>query len=177
MKFTKVLFLSFGIAAMFAACGSNDDSPVGKWESATPESITKSIDGAVAASKTTTLDFSAPKENGEGDVVLTSNYDVTVPFVTDSATNSSNYQVTATIKGTWTKEGDSHDDYLLSFDKNSLSVNGTNAPELGGVTDEFINSLNKYASIEDVEVSNNGTRLSFESGKPEVKFNFVKASK
>lgn len=165
-----------GAAAMLTACGNskNDENPAGNWQSASPESVTEVVEGATSAVKTLSIDFNSPVGEAPGELTFSADYDVTVPFVTDSTTNATTYKATATVKGTWVKENGEDDDYLLTFDKNTLSVNGVNAPELGPVTDEFLNSLGRFSSIEDVEVSKDGSHLTFEAGKPEVKYHFVK---
>lgn len=176
MKITKILLYSFGAAALLTAChDSNDDDPTGSWKSASPISVADRVDGATAVTKSFTIDFSAAAEkNVPGEVTLTADYDVTVPFVTDSVTNKTSYQATATVKGTWTKEAKSDDDYLLTFDTNTLSVTGIDAPMLGPVTNEFLSSLAAFTSIEDVDVSDDGTHMTFETDHPDVKYHFVK---
>lgn len=175
MKTAKAVVLTLGLTAIFAACGHhNDDNPTGNWTAAAPEGVTEAVSGATNAMKTVSIDFIAPVDGGAGELTLTADYDVTVPFVTDSVTNKTAYTATATIKGTWVQDVDDHDDYLLTFDRNSLSVNGTDAPELGPVTDEFLNSLSQYTTIEDVEISKDGTHMTFETKNPEVKYHFVK---
>lgn len=175
MKTTKTLILTLGLAAMFTACDSNkDENPSGSWTSAAPVSVTQGVAEAKSASKTMTFDFTATDSKTAGDVVVTADYDVTSPVVTDSVTTDATYKVTASIKGTWTQEKGEDDDYLLSFDTNTLSVSGTDAPELGPVTDEFLTSLTTFTSIEDVEVSKDGTHMTFETKHPEVKYHFVK---
>lgn len=174
MKITKALVLGLGLTAALAACGHhNDDDPTGSWKLAAPQSVTASVADATSATKTISIDFNAPVGDADGVMTFSADYDVTAPFETDS-TKTVTYQVTASVKGTWAKEANEHDDYLLTFDKNTLSVNGTNAPELGPVTDEFLNSLGQFTTIEDVEVSNDGSHLTFEAGHPEVKYHFVK---
>lgn len=175
MKATKTILFSLGVAAtaIFAACGTqahDDDNPTGSWTASAPESVTASVPGASTASKTLSFDFVAPTEGTDGQVTLVALYDVTAP--TDSVPAS--YTVTASIKGTWTQDSDDHDDYLLTFDTNTLAVSGADAPELGPVTDDFLNSLAQYTTIEDVEVSKDGTHMTFEVGKPEVKLHFIK---
>lgn len=175
MKTTKALILSLGAAALLAACSQHsDENPTGSWTSAAPETVTQSIGGATSATRSLSFDFKAPTGDTAGEVVMTADYDVTVPFVTDSTTNSRSYQVTASVRGTWTQEKGEHDDYLLAFDKNSIDVQGVNAPELGPVTDDFISSLSRFASIEDVEVSKDGSHMTFETDKPDVTYHFVK---
>lgn len=173
MKLSKtLLFGAAGLAVMFTACDSHhaDENPTGSWTASVPAVVTSSIDGATSASKVVSFDFIAPVNGEDGQVIYTADYEVTAP--TDSV--PLNYKVTATIKGTWAQNNDEHDDYLLTFDKNTLEVNGTDAPELGTVTDEFLNSLADFTSIEDVEVSKDATKMSFETSKPEVKYLFVK---
>lgn len=173
MKTVKALFLTLGAAAMFTACsGHDDDNPTGSWSAAAPQSVTQTVAGATSATRTLSFEFNAPESDAPGLVTLTADYDVSIP--TDSVSGLSKYSVTATIKGTWTKEADSHDDYLLNFDTNTLEVNGTDAPELGPVTDDFLNSLGTFTTIEDVEVSNDGTHMTFEAGHPDVKYHFVR---
>lgn len=172
MKTTKALLLTIGLTAALAACGHHDDDdPTGSWSSAAPISVTQGVDGAKSATKTITIDFNAPTA-GEGSMTFTADYDVTLPAANDSVPSA--YKVTATVNGTWAKDSESHDDYLLTFDKNSLNVSGTDAPELGPVTDEFLNSLGNFSVIEDVEVSKDGQHMTFETGKPEVKYHFVR---
>lgn len=176
MKTSKILLYSLGIAAVFTACSDkNEENPVGTWTSSAPESVTASIDGATTAVKVVTIEFNAPTESSKpGDVTYTAKYDVTVPYVTDSISDSKSYSVTASIKGTYSQVKGEDDDYSLAFDTNSLSVSGVNAPELGPVTDEFLSSIAPLTSIEDVEVSKDRAYMSFETKHPEVKYNFVK---
>lgn len=175
MKTTKLLLLSLGLATVFTACGHRDEeNPTGSWTSAAPMRVTENVAGASSATKSLSFDFIAPVGDAAGDVVLTADYDVTVPYVTDSVSNKNTYQVTATIKGTWQQDKHDDDEYMLSFDSNTLSVNGTDAPELGPVTDEFINSLAQFTSIEDVKVTNERTHMTFETNHPDIKYHFVK---
>lgn len=175
MKTTKTLLLTLGLAAAFTACSTHrDDDPTGTWISAAPQSVTENVADANSATKTLTFDFAAPVADAASELTLTADYDVTATIPTDSAASKVTYQVTASIKGTWAQDGDDHDDYLLTFDKNTLSVNGTDAPELGPVTDEFLNSLAKFTTIEDVEVSKDASHMTFETKHPEVKYHFVK---
>lgn len=176
MKTSKALLLTMlGMGAVITACSHHsDDDPTGSWTSAAPINVTETVDGSTAASKVISIDFKAPVADAAGVVTLTADYDVTVPDVTDPATDSHSYQVTATITGTWTQDKDDHDDYLLAFDTNTLSVAGTNAPELGPVTDDFLTSLSSFTKIEDVEVSKDGTHMTFETDHPDVKYHFAR---
>lgn len=176
MKLSKTLFITLGMAAALSACGNhhNDDNPTGRWTSAAPVSVTAGVADASSATKSMTFDFNAPAAGSDGEVTLTADYDVTASVPTDSVPVQVTYKVTASVKGTWTQDADDHDDYLLTFDKNSLNVNGTDAPELGPVTDEFLNSLAGFTTIEDVEVSKDGTHMTFETNNPDVKYHFVR---
>lgn len=175
MKTTKAFLLAaIGLTAVFTACDSQkDETPTGSWESAAPVSVTAGVAGASSASKTMTITFVAPQGDAPGVVTVTADYDVALPASADS-TAASSYKATATIKGTWARDGKEHDDYLLTFDRNSLAVNGVDAPELGPVTDEFLQSVSALASIEDVEVSKDGARMKFETDHPDVTYNFVR---
>lgn len=169
MKNTKLLLAILGIGAVFTACADKqNESPVGSWQSAAPESVTGKIADAASASKTLAFTFEAPKGDSDGVVTLTANYDL---VSTDSV--ASPYTVTASIKGTWKAESVNDDDYILAFDRNSLTVTGTDAPILGPVTDDFISSLAPFTKIEDVKVSKDGKQLKFETDKPEVDYIFV----
>lgn len=173
----KTLMAAFAVAALFTACSAHHETedPTGTWTSAAPISVTKGVADATTATKTLTIDFAAPVGDAAGELTYTADYDVTAPYVTDEGTTESrSYKVTASIKGTWAQEKGEHDDYLLTFDQNTLTVNGTDAPELGPVTDEFMTSLTTFTSIEDVEVSNDGTHMSFETDHPDVTYHFVK---
>lgn len=173
MKTINAILLSLGVAASFSACGHHGESPVGNWTSATPESVTQSVTGAKQATRTLTLDFSAPANGADGAVTMTADYDVTAA-VADSVANNGKYTVKAIVKGTWTQsKDDDDDDYLLTFDKNSISVSGVDAPELGPVTDAFINTLSTFSTVEDVEVSKDKKHMTFETKNPEVKYHFV----
>lgn len=170
MKTSKIFLCAMGLAAVMTACDHHKDADLtGSWTSAAPQSVTQSVAGATSATKTLSFDFTAPDQ-----MTMTAEYDVTVPEVTDSVTNSHSYQVTASVKGTYTLAKGEKDDYMLSFDTNTLSVSGTNAPELGPVTDDFLSSLAAFTKIEDVEVSKDATHLSFETDKPDVTYTFVK---
>lgn len=176
MKTTKTLLFAVGLAAAFTACSTKDDeNPTGSWVEAAPQSVTETVAGAKTATKVISIDFQAPASKGQaGELTYAAEYDVTVAADSATETPASSYKVTASIKGTWAQDGDDDDDYLISFDKNSLSVQGTDAPELGPVTDDFMNSLSKLTSIEDVEVSKDGAHLTFETKAPKVKYHFVK---
>lgn len=174
MRTTKLTLLALGFLAVLTACDNhNNDNPTGSWETSAPQSVTESVSGAKSAVKTVALDFVAPSTDAAGTLTLTANYDVTVANPVKESADTT-YQVIATIKGTWAQDGDEHDDYLLTFDRNSLDVKGVNAPELGPVTDEFLNSLSAFTTIEDVETSKDGTHLKFETKNPEVEYHFVK---
>lgn len=84
---------------------------------------------------------------------------MTIPA--DSLNTGGVSTVNASIEGTWTREEGDDDDYILAFDKNSLSVNAVSAPELGPVTQTFLSGLSRFSKIEDVEVSKSGV-LTFE---------------
>lgn len=177
MKITKTVLLTLGVAAALTACskvGNNDDNPTGNWTSAAPVSVTQNVADATSATKSVSFDFNAPANGEAGVVTYSADYDVTATIPTDSVPQTVTYKVTASVKGTWVQDTDDHDDYLLTFDKNTLSVSGTDAPELGPVTDEFLNSLAQFTTIEDVEVSKDGTHMTFETNNPEVKYHFVK---
>lgn len=174
MKTPKLLLLSLGIAALFASCGAKDDeNPTGSWKSASPISVTENIIGASTATKTMTMDFSEPVGEAPGEVVLTATYDVKLTPESDKPEAITSYQATATIKGTWMQSVDDKDDYILSFDRNTLDVKGIDAPELGPVTDAFINYIASLTTIEDVKVSKDKTNLSFETENPDVKYVLV----
>lgn len=168
--------MAAGVAALMSACSnaSRDDDPTGNWTASAPQSVTEKVDGATSAVKTISFDFTAPAKGEAGDVTYTADYDVTATYPTDSVPTTVTYKATASVKGTWTKEADEHDDYLISFDRNTLTVSGVDAPELGPVTDEFLNSLATFTNIEDVDVSKDGTHMTFEAGHPDVKYQFVK---
>lgn len=175
MKTAKLLALALGVAGIFSACSSkNEDDPTGAWKSAAPINITADVNGATSASKTLTFDFKAPNADGVGQVVLTADYDVTAPVVTEDSTTEVKYQVSASVNGTWKREKKDSDDLLLTFDQNTLEVNGVDAPELGPVTNEFLTSLAQYTSLDDVEVSKDKTTLSLETDHPDMKYQFVR---
>lgn len=175
MKITKALIVALSLAAALTACDSDkNDNPAGSWTASAPHTVTDAIAGAKSAVKTVSIDFNKPIGEGAGQLTLTADYDVTLAKQAAEAPADTTYKVRATIKGTWTQDVDDHDDYLLTFDRNSLSVAGVDAPELGPVTDDFLNSLAPLTTIEDVEVSKDGTHLTFEAKHPDVKYHFVK---
>lgn len=178
MKTANVILVSLALGAAFVACDKNrDDDPTGNWTAAAPESVTATVDGAKSAMRTLSFDFKAPVNGEAGQFTMTADYDVTATAPSDSdstAVTDIAYKATATINGTWTQDADDHDDYILAFDTNTLSVSGVDAPELGPVTDNFLGSLATFSAIEDVEVSKDATHMSFETAKPEVKYSFVK---
>lgn len=179
MKNIKAFLLSFGVGvlgfgAMLTSCDyHSDDNPEGRWTSAAPQSVTLANADSTRLMKTISMDFSARENDKPGVVTLTAEYSKVATNATDSV-SSKPYSVTATIQGTYTLANDEHDEYLLTFDKNSLSVKGTDAPELGPVTDDFLSSIATYTSIDDVEVTKDGANLQFETSSPKVKHLFVK---
>lgn len=175
MKTLGKFLLAAGLVASLSACGTDkNENPEGKWSSAAPVSVTENIAGASSATESLTFDFQAAVNGQPGTVIYTADYDVALPASTDSVAGPTSYKVTATIQGTWTQDMDDHDDYLLTFDQNTLSVSGTDAPELGPVTDVFLKSLSKFTTIEDVEVSKDGAHMTFETKSPEVKYHFAR---
>lgn len=174
MKTSQILFYSLAIATAFTACTqSKEENPTGKWVASAPQTVTSDIYGSTSANKVTTIEFQTPVDKQPGVVIYTADYDVTVPYITDSVANTKSYLVTATIKGSYVQDKHDDDEYLLSFDKNTLTVSGTNAPELGPVTNEFLNSITPLTAIEDVKVNKERTHLTFETKSPEIKFVYV----
>lgn len=171
MKKMSLLLMAVAFIPALSSCGHKDEvSVVGDWTSAAPVTVTKAVDGATSATKVISIDFNAPIENAANKLTYTAKYDVTATV--DDATQS--YQVVATIDGTWTRDAKDDDEFLLTFDRNSLSVSGTDAPELGPVTDEFLSSIATFTKIEDVKVSKDGTHLTFETDHPDTEYHFVK---
>lgn len=160
---TSALIMAFGLAAMLSACGSDkkNENPTGSWTATAPTTVTTTVEGAKSATKTISFDFTS-----DGAVTYSADYDVTA--------DSISYKVTASVQGTYKLEPKEDDDYIVAFDTNTLKVEGTDAPELGPVTDEFISSMAQFTSIEDVKVSKDGTTMTFEAGHPDVKYSFIK---
>lgn len=175
MKTTSALLIALGATAALTACSTkdSDENPVGAWTSAAPENVTTTVSGAASAMRVTDIEFAEPAQ-GEtsGALSVAAKYTVTPTAEGDSVAQP--YVVDATISGTWTPKESDDNEYILAFDTNSLSVAGIDAPELGPVTDAFLSSLSQVTSIEDVKVSKDRATLSFEAGKPEVKYQFVK---
>lgn len=172
MKKAALFAASLTLMAMAGACSDSADI-TGKWVSAAPVSVTTEVADARSAVSTLTFDFNKPTDGGLGELTLTADYDVTATNPTDSL-GTTQYKAVATIKGTWVRDEDDSDDYLLSFDRNSLSVDGTNAPALGPVTDAFLNMVGRFTAIEDVELTKDGSHLSFETENPDTKYVFLK---
>lgn len=163
--------LLFGAAAL-SSCSEEKNVMIGSWTSAAPEAVIPSIEGSTSATAVTTFDFSEGTEKSNGPVKMTTDYTVTAP---DSVGNAINYTVKASVEGKWTREEKGDDDYYLSFDTNTLDVAGVDAPDgLGAVTANFIASLAQYSKIEDVEVTKDGSILSFELDNPDRKVSFTK---
>lgn len=174
MKKSTLFVAALGFAAALTACGSDKktENPTGSWTAAAPTTVTSAIEGATVATKTISFDFTS-----DGAVTYTANYDVTASAYAEGDTVATpvSYKVTASVNGTYKLEPKEDDDYILAFDTNTLSVVGTDAPELGPVTDEFISSIAQFTSVEDVKVSQDGSTMTFEAGHhPEVKYSFVK---
>lgn len=160
------------VAFALAGCAGDENKLIGEWQTAVPKSVKEKVADATYATQSLTIKFGQGEDVTTGPVELTSEYDMTAPA--DSAGNAANYKVTAKISGTWTRDVDDQDDYLLAFDKNSLKVEGKDAPELGPVTDLFLNSLARFSTIDDVEVSKDGKSMSFEIENPDATIQFVK---
>lgn len=175
MKKYLTFVMALGLVGALASCSDKTENPEGKWTSAAPQSVTEKIAGATSATETLTFNF-AQAASGEATapLTLTAVYDVTVPASANDSTASASYQATATINGTWTRDVDEQDDFVLTFDRNSLNVTATDAPELGPVTDAFLGSLARFTSIEDVEVSKDGKHLKFETDNPDMKYRLVR---
>lgn len=160
-------------AAAMTSCSEDNNAMIGTWTSATPEVVVPAIEGASSATAVTTFDFSEGSEKSNGSVKMTKDYTVTVA---DSVGNPVNYTVKASVEGQWTREDKGDDDYFISFDQNTLDVAGVDAPDgLGAVTANFLGSLAQYSKIEDVEVTKDGSVLSFELESTDAKVSFTKA--
>lgn len=160
-------------AAAMTSCSEDNNAMIGTWTSATPEVVVPAIEGASSATAVTTFDFSEGTEKSNGPVKMTKDYTVTVA---DSVGNPVNYTVKASVEGRWTREDKGDDDYFISFDQNTLDVAGVDAPDgLGAVTANFLGSLAQYSKIEDVEVTKDGSVLSFELESTDAKVSFTKA--
>lgn len=177
MKKISMYMMMAGLVLGLASCESTkNENPEGRWTSPAPKSVTESVVGATSATEILTFDFATPVNGAPGVVTLTGDYDITMPKATettDSVAAPTSYKVTATIKGTWMQSVDDKDEYLLTFDRNSLSVSGVDAPELGPVTDVFLKQLPAFTAIEDVEVSKDGQSMKFETKNPDVDYHFV----
>lgn len=172
MKTLKFIALGAAFLALATACDESHDI-TGKWTSAAPEKVTEQVADAQSAFVTTTFDFNAPVNGEPGIVTYSADYDVTAPVADADTTKIVKYTVTANIQGTWSRDVDDDDDVLISFDRNTLSVAGNDAPELGPVTDAFLNSLSQFTTISDIEVSKDKAHLTFEVGHPDKKLHFV----
>ncbi|MDE6017842.1 MAG: hypothetical protein K2G85_03390 [Muribaculaceae bacterium] len=151
--------LLFGAAAL-SSCSEDKNEMIGTWTSSTPEVVIPVIEGTNSATAVTTFEFSEGSEKSNGPVKMTTDYTVTAP---DSVGNPINYTVKASVEGKWVREEKGDDDYYLSFDQNTLDVAAVDAPDgLGAVTSSFLGSLAQYQKIEDVEVTDDGSVLSFE---------------
>ncbi len=164
--------LILGGFAMTSCSESNADF-LGSWTSANPAAVVPAIDGSVSATEVTTFDFSAGTDKASGPVKLTKDYTVTLPA--DSLGNAQTYTVKASIEGTWTRADKDDDDYIISFDTNSLDVAGVDAPELGPVTANFLGTIGDFTKIEDVKVNKENTILKFETDHPDRDYTFTKA--
>ncbi|MDE7097193.1 MAG: hypothetical protein K2O47_06850 [Muribaculaceae bacterium] len=163
--------LLFGAAAL-SSCSEEKNAMIGTWTSSTPENVVPAIEGSQAATAVTTFEFSEGAEKSNGPVKMTTDYTVTA---SDSVGNPVTYTVKASVEGKWTREEKGDDDYFISFDQNTLDVAGVDAPEgLGAVTANFLGSLAQYSKIEDVDVTKDGSVLSFELDNPDRKVSFTK---
>ncbi len=173
----KINLMAVGAAVLFggavlSSCTEDNNKMIGTWSSSAPETVVPAIEGATSATAITTFDFSEGTDKGSGPVKLTKDYTVTAP---DSVGNAINYTVKASVEGKWTREEQGDDDYYLSFDQNTLDVAGVDAPDgLGAVTANFIGSLAQYSKIEDVDVTKDGSVLSFELESNDMKLSFTK---
>lgn len=169
--------LAVGVALLFGAaaissCSEENNKMIGTWTSSAPEVVVPAIEGTTSATAITTFEFSEGAEKSNGPVKMTTDYTVTAP---DSVGNAINYTVKASVEGKWTREEKGDDDYYLSFDQNTLDVAGVDAPDgLGAVTANFLGSLAQYSKIEDVDVTKDGSVLSFELDNPDRKVSFTK---
>lgn len=171
MKAIKTFLISLGVITLLSACSKNDQQQLaGKWVESAPQKVTDTIADAATTYKTLALEFKdADKDSGT--VTLSADYDVTAPAEKSDST-AGKYTVKASINATWTRDKDDSDEYILAFDKNSLSVAGTNAPALGAITDNFLASLQSFTKIEDVKPS--ATTLTFETDHPEKTYTFTR---
>ena len=162
MKNKSRIFLSAAAVAglaIFASC-ADENRIIGAWETTAPQPVVPTISGTISSTQTTTIEFAKGTDSKSGPMKLTTIYEMTLPG--DSTATAPLSTVNATISGTWTREDGDDDDYILAFDKNSLSVNAVSAPELGPVTEEFLSSISRFSTLEDVEVNKEKTIMTFE---------------
>ena len=163
--------LLFGAAAI-SSCSEDKNEFLGTWTSSAPETVVPAIEGSTSATAVTTFEFSQGSDKSNGPVKMTTDYVITAP---DSVGNAINYTVKASVEGKWTREDKDNDDYFISFDQNTLDVAAVDGPDgLGAVTSTFLGSLSQYSKIDDVEVTKDGTGLSFELNGPDRKVSFTK---
>lgn len=148
-----------GIATL-ASC-SDSDKMFGVWETSNPSAVTPTLEETVSTIEVTTIEFIKGSDKKSGPVKLTSRYELTLPA--DSTGLTHNSTVSATIGGTWIREDDSDDEFFLTFDRNSLDVSAISAPELGPVTERFLQNLSKFSKIDDLEVNKDKTMMTFEN--------------
>lgn len=177
--------------AAFSSCNGTPEF-IGQWVSDEDIQIQNELPSAVRATTQYTFDFSAaPGSNMTGPVSFSSTIEI-IQMVDNDTTVQAPYQVNVSaatsVTGNWnyTEAGD--DDLVLTFDMSSLSVEvdpdgvtfsenlltGAQQPVIDSltavtaerwkteITAALQNRLASFAHIDDVDVENDGNKLTFE---------------
>lgn len=163
------------ILGMLALASCSNEQPfIGNWKANNPENVMLNPQTSASAISTTSIEFKKGAKSSDGDVVLSTAYEISL---TDSVGAPMKVTGNCRAAGKWELDVDDDDDLLMTYDYDSMKIDiagdsATVARVRPEVERLFRDNLNLYSVVEDVEVNKDKTTLSMEIGKPDKKVYF-----
>lgn len=109
-----------GMMAAFSSCDDKQEF-IGSWTAVSPVDISDGIPSTTVTS-VVSISFSDNQQKTDGEVCLSSDYDLNRSVTVDSMEFSTHLTAKAKVNGSWTIDVDDDDDMLLTFDASTLEV-------------------------------------------------------
>lgn len=178
MNFVKPIATGavFGLLTLLSC--SNEQKFIGEWRSNNPENVVINQFAGNVASSITTIEFKQGPKPSDGDVVLSSDYDISFP---DSVGSKTSLTGKCRAEGKWELDVDDDDDLLISYDYSTIKIDisGDSAlatrvrPEVERL---FRENLSRYSVVEDIEVNKEKSTLTMETGSAGNKVYFKRVT-
>lgn len=160
-----------------ASC-SREQKFIGEWRLNNPENVTLNQQGIGTGSAVTTIDFKSGAKSSDGDVVISTVYEISVP---DSVGKLVSMTGDCRADGKWEIAVDDDDNLLMSYDYSSIKIdiagNSVMAMKIRPDVERlFRENMTFYSVVEDMEVNREKTTLSMEVGSPDKKVYFKRVT-